>query len=91
MILTNWLAKLVVKTAAKITPNTVGVTLWPFIFIYPPELKNNERLIKHEQEHIKQYKKYWIAGFLPVYIYNHIKYGYQNNPLETEARNAEGK
>ena len=89
MIITNWTAKLVVGLAGKITPGTVGVTLWPFVFIYPKMYVSDERLIRHEQKHLDQWVRYWIVGFLPLYIYYHIKYGYQYNPLEIEACEAE--
>jgi len=90
MIITNWTAKVIVKVAAWITPGTVGVTLWPFIFIYPTVEAQNERLIRHEKKHLEQYKRYWIVGFLPLYIYQFIRYGYKDMALEVEARAAEG-
>ena len=77
---------MIVKIAAWITPGTAGVTLWPFIFIYPPKEAKNLRLVKHELVHIDQWKRYWIVGFLPLYLYQFIKYGYKNMPLEIEAR-----
>lgn len=87
MIITNFIAKIVVKIASYFTPGTIGVTIYPFIFIYPLKYKNNKKLINHEKIHLMQWKKYWIVGFFPLYIYYHIKYGYINNPLEIEARN----
>ena len=89
MIVNNWIAKIIVKIAAKITPCTIGVAPWPFIFIYPKDYVTDLSLIAHERVHLKQWKQYWIVGFLPVYVYYHIRYGYKNNPLEIEARAAE--
>jgi len=71
-----------------LTPGTEGVTLWPCIFIYPPE-KENERLLKHEEKHLEQWKRYWILGFPFVYIYQFIRHGYKDMSLEIEARIAE--
>jgi len=92
-IRTGLIARFIVGIADKFNKgvNIVGVTIWPFIFIYPPEYKENERLIKHESKHLQQWLRYWIIGFLPVYIYYNIKYGYWNNPLEISARVAEQK
>lgn len=87
MIISNAIAKIVIRIAKIFTPNVIGVTIWPFIFIYPKVFKDNQSLIRHEMVHIKQYKRYWIIGFLPVYIYQFIRYGYERMPLEIEARN----
>ena len=89
MIITNWTATFIVKIAAWITPGTAGVTLWPFIFICPKSQAQNGRLIRHEQKHLEQYKRYWIIGFLPLYIYQFVRYGYKDMELEKEARAAE--
>jgi len=91
MIVVNWTAKLVVDFADLINKgfNIVGVTIWPFIFIYPPHYQLKTRLINHENKHLEQWKRYWIIGFLPLYVYYHFKYGYWDNPLEIEARLAE--
>lgn len=40
----------------------------------------------HEEVHMDQYKKYTWIGFVVLYTYYSIKYGYWNNPLEIEAR-----
>ena len=91
MIVSNWIAKIIVNLAGRMTPGTLGVTLWPFIFIYPEKWAKNKRLVKHEKKHLEQYKRYWIIGFLPIYIYYHVKYGFLDNPLEIEARASERK
>lgn len=89
MIITNWTAFIVTRLARIFTKGVDGVTLWPFIFIWPKKYASSKALVKHEQQHLKQWVRYWIIGFLPVYIYWHCKVGYQNNPLEIEARKAE--
>lgn len=91
MIITNWIAKVVVTMARINIPGTIGVTIYPFIFIYPKIYANNKRLIRHELKHIEQYKRYWIIGFPFIYIYQYIRYGYWECPLEQEARRTEFK
>src|SRR4051812_34706475 len=41
-------------------------------------------LLMHETHHIRQYE---VLGpfFLPIYLYQHARRGYWNNPLECEA------
>jgi hypothetical protein len=85
MIITNWIAKWIVGLAAKSTPGTVGITLWPFIFIWPAAAATDD-LIAHERVHMRQWRRYWIVGFIPVYLYQLYKYGYDKMPLEEEAR-----
>jgi len=96
MIIYNWIAKIIVQIADRLNKNyrIRGVTIWPFIFIekYEPKEFNDagmRRLRKHERCHLKQWEQYWIIGFLPVYIYQCVKYGYWNAPLEVLARKAE--
>jgi len=63
MIITiNWLFKYILKGYA-------GITLFPFIFVKSGVSKT---LIKHEQVHIKQQKKYFIIGFYIRYMFEYI-------------------
>lgn len=89
MIVTNWISKQVVRLASKIVPGTLGVTIWPFIYIWPPSAAKNKYLVRHEKKHIEQWLRYLVIGFLPLYIYQFLRYGYQKMPLEVEARRAE--
>lgn len=65
-----------------------GITLPWGIFILPGSL-NDARLIKHEQHHVLQIKRYGVVGFYVRYAWYSLRYGYWNNPLEVEARQAE--
>lgn len=85
MIITNWTARVIVWLAARITPGTLGVTIWPFIFIWPPEMAKRKKLVAHERVHLVQWRRYWIVGFPFVYVYQFLRYGYKNMPLEVEA------
>jgi len=91
MIITNFIARWIVKIAAKFTPGTDGVTIWPCIFIWPKEYADDICLVRHEKKHLEQWKRYWILGFPFIYIWFHVKHGYTKNPLEIEARKAEVK
>lgn len=55
-------------------------------FIY---INENTRLFKHETEHIKQIRNLGAFIFIIKYIYYYIKYGYDKNPFEIDARRAE--
>lgn len=90
MIVTNKIARWIVGIANRFNKgfNIVAVTIWPFIFLYPPESETLQ-LIRHERKHLEQWESYWLIGFLPVYFWQYKKYGYWNMPLEVEARNAE--
>ena len=89
MLVTNRVARWVVSLASRFTPGTDAVTIWPFIFVYPPEFKFDEKLVKHETKHLEQWIRYGIVGFVPLYVWYHYTHGYKNNPLEMEARQAE--
>ena len=65
-----------------------GVTLPWAIYIMPHRM-NDIRLIRHEQEHVRQMKYLGVFKFYTLYIWYNIKYGYQDNPFELAARSAE--
>ena len=49
----------------------------------------DEKWVKHELCHIKQYKENGTVLFLTKYLWESIKHGYYNNKYEAEARAAE--
>lgn len=49
----------------------------------------NEKMVRHEMCHVKQWWRYWIVGFIFLYLYYTAIYGYYKNPLEMEARHCE--
>ena len=65
-----------------------GVTLPWGIYILPDRLQD-ERLIKHEQEHARQIEEHGVIGFYARYLWFTLRHGYRNNPLEEKARKAE--
>lgn len=91
MVVCNFISRVVIFLAEKLggTKDVWAVTIWPFIFVWPDSHAKDPVLINHEKKHIEQWKRYWIIGFLPVYLWHHFKKGYWDNPLEIEAREAE--
>ncbi|MEP7238358.1 MAG: hypothetical protein ABI685_10850 [Ferruginibacter sp.] len=53
------------------------------------EFLNDERWLKHELCHIKQFKEYGYFNFVVKYLWESLRKGYYNNRFEVEARAAE--
>jgi hypothetical protein len=66
-----------------------AITLPPFGIYALPECCGDARLLRHEQEHWRQYERMGVLKFYAVYLWYSLKYGYRNNPMEIEARKAE--
>jgi hypothetical protein len=49
----------------------------------------DEVWLRHEVEHILQWKKYGALRFTFLYLYYSLIHGYYNNPFEVMARKAE--
>lgn len=62
-----------------------GVTLPWGIYILPERL-HEEPLRRHELVHAEQIERHGVVGFYARYAWYTLRYGYQNNPLEIEAR-----
>jgi hypothetical protein len=65
-----------------------GVTLPWGIYILPERLQD-ERLVRHEQEHARQIDELGVIKFYALYLWFTLRYGYQKNILEVQARKAE--
>jgi hypothetical protein len=71
--------------AGLLGPGMVGLTLGYSIFICKGH--RTRRLVSHELRHVHQYEQHGsIAAFLPVYLSQVLEVGYQNAPLERDAR-----
>jgi len=46
-------------------------------------------MLRHEMAHWKQYRELGLFRFAYYYATLSLKYGYKNNPMEIEAREAE--
>ena len=66
-----------------------GITLPPFAIYVLAEQMGNQRLRRHEEAHWEQYKRMGAVKFYAAYLWFTIRYGYWNNPLEVQAREAE--
>jgi hypothetical protein len=53
------------------------------------EFLENKKWLRHELEHIRQFKEYGFFKFITLYIFESLKNGYQNNHFEIAARAAE--
>jgi hypothetical protein len=63
-----------------------GVALAPWgIFVLPEHLAN-QRLTQHELVHWQQYKRMGVVKYYATYLYQVLRYGYRNSPMEREAR-----
>lgn len=65
-----------------------GVTLPPFGIYILDERMQDDRLIRHEQAHWRQYERMGAVRFYVTYIWQVLRYGYWNAPMEIEARDA---
>jgi hypothetical protein len=66
-----------------------GITLPPFGIFILPERLHQGWLVRHEQAHWQQAQRMGVVLFYAAYIWYTIRYGYRNNPMEVEAREAE--
>jgi len=85
----SWLAKM---AAIKLGTKAVAMVLGKTIHLHnttKADFLKDERWLKHELCHIKQFKEHGYVGFIIKYIWESIRKGYYNNRFEVEARNAE--
>ena len=85
----SFLARIAAK---KLRKDNVALVLGKTIHLWKTtstEFLQNEKWVKHEICHVKQYQQYGIAGFIIRYLWESIKKGYQQNKYEIEAREAE--
>lgn len=64
-----------------------GVTLPPFGIYILAERIDEPSLVKHEQMHWAQYQRMGAVKFYVTYLWQVLRYGYRNAPMEIEARN----
>ena len=85
----SFLARIAAK---KLRKDNVALVLGKTIHLWKTtstEFLQNEKWVKHEICHVKQYQQYGMAGFIIRYLWESIKKGYQQNKYEIEAREAE--
>jgi hypothetical protein len=87
----SWIAAL---AAWKMKTDGVALVLGRTIHLHNVSREDFEaspRWVRHELKHVEQFKRMGFTRFLFVYAWYSFKYGYFNNPLEVEARLAEGQ
>jgi hypothetical protein len=85
----SWLAKIAAK---KLKANAVAMVLGKTIHLHnttKANFLNDERWLKHELCHIKQFAAHGYFLFVVKYLWESLRKGYYNNRFEVEARNAE--
>ena len=85
----SWLAKI---AAFKLGTKAVAMVLGKTIHLHnttEAEFLQDEKWLKHELCHIKQFKEHGYMGFIVKYLWESIRKGYYNNRFEVEARKAE--
>lgn len=68
-----------------------GITLPPWGIYILANRVEEERLVRHEQAHWAQYERMGALRFYATYCWYTLRYGYWGNPMEVEARKAEGQ
>ncbi|MBL7702308.1 MAG: DUF4157 domain-containing protein [Ferruginibacter sp.] len=85
----SWLAKIAAK---KLGTDNVAMVLGKTIHLYgasKTEFLADEKWLKHELCHIKQFREHGYFMFIVKYVWESIRKGYYNNRFEVEAREAE--
>ena len=85
----SWLA---IIAAKKLGTNAVAMVLGNTIHLYntsKEEFLQNEKWVKHELCHIRQFKQHGYVIFTIKYLWESLRKGYYNNKYEAEARQAE--
>jgi hypothetical protein len=74
-------------------PGAAATTIWSLIFIRPWAVED-EQLLRHEREHVRQWHHYGVAGFLARYLTAYFLWrargyphwgAYRRIPFEVEA------
>ena len=71
------------------TTGYAGICLPPLGIYILAEHLANQRLIRHEQQHWRQWQRMGTVRFYAAYAWGLLRHGYRNHPLELEARAAE--
>ena len=85
----SWLAKFAAK---KLNAESVAMVLGKTIHLHGSTKEiflADERWVKHELCHIKQFAAHGYMPFVLKYLWESLRVGYYNNKYEVEARSAE--
>lgn len=87
----SWIAKF---AAMKLSANCVAIVIGHTIHLHnttKEDFLKNDRWLKHELCHIRQFEEHGFFPFIVRYLWESIKFGYWMNKYEVEARQAEEK
>ena len=82
----RWLPALAGRIAG-IGRHMAAVTVGDTIVVHP-DVTLTPRLLRHELEHVRQWRERPVE-FPLLYLWYHLRFGYDRNPFEIEARQAE--
>src|SRR5688572_21611441 len=85
----SWIAKFAAK---KLHASNVAIVIGKTIHLHNAtrqQFLQNEKWLKHELCHIRQFQQYGFLNFIVKYLWESYKRGYFNNKFEIEARKAE--
>lgn len=80
--------------AWKLNASSVAIVFGSTIHLWncsKQEFLQNEKWVKHELCHIRQYQQHGYWSFILKYLWESLQKGYYNNRFEVEAREAENK
>lgn len=78
--------------AKKLGSKQVAIVFNKTIYLHnttQEEFLANSKWVRHELEHIRQYREYGPVKFIWLYLLESIRKGYYNNRFEVEARASE--
>ena len=87
----SWQAKI---AARKMRAYSVAMVLGKTIHLHNITTKqflSDEKLLKHELCHVRQYQQHGYLRFIVKYLWQSLRKGYYNNKFELEARAAENE
>lgn len=87
----SWIARL---AAAKLHADNVAIVLGKTINLHnvsKEDFLRNEKWVKHEVCHIRQFQQYGYISFILKYLWESYRHGYYNNKYEAEARLSESQ
>ncbi|MGI8950385.1 MAG: DUF4157 domain-containing protein [Chitinophagaceae bacterium] len=85
----SWIAKLAAK---RLKTKTVAIVIGKTIYLHntsKEKFLQNIYWVRHEVEHIFQFKKHGFIEFIFLYLIEHYKCGYTKNKFEIEAKEKE--
>ena len=62
----------------------VAITLGSRVFT--PLTNLSDATLRHEQVHMEQWRRHGLLRFPALYLWYHLRHGYEQNPFEVEAR-----